>query len=265
MNVLQYKPARIIVSYFAYPGTTGLKEVDYKFSDMYATPPETQIFFTEKLWLLPNGFQCYTPPIELDGTKTYNRDPLYPINLACFNNPTKFSIPTIKTFANVLKALPESKLFLRYCYYRSSYYKESIIRLFVEQGVERERIDIGFDQLIDSLKSYNNIDIVLDPFPYNGGTISSGALYMNSPIITLAGTNYVSRVGVSLLSNIGLEKYIATTPEEYVQKVVDLARNKEELITLHQTIRLRMMNSDLGNAKSFTKHIEEAYIKMVNQ
>ena len=265
MNVLQYKPARIIVSYFAYPGTTGLKEVDYKFSDMYATPPETQDFFTEKLWLLPNGFQCYTPPIEIDGTKTYSREPGYPINLACFNNPTKLSIPTIKTFANVLKALPESRLFLRYCYYRSSYYKESIIRLFVEQGVQRERIDVGFDQLIDSLKSYNNIDIVLDPFPYNGGTISSEALYMNSPIVTLAGSTYVSRVGVSLLSNIGLEKYIAKTPEEYVQKVVDLARNKEELLTLHQTIRLRMMNSDLGNAKSFTKHIEEAYTSMINK
>ena len=262
MNILQYKPARIIISYFAYPSTNGLKEIDYKFSDKYATPPETQQYFTEKLYYLPNGFQCYTPPQDLVATKTYDRSK-YKIHLCCFNNPIKLSIPTIKVFSEILKQLPESKLFLRYCYYKSSYYKESIIRLFVKNGVERERIDAGFEPLTIALNSYNNMDIALDPFPYNGGTISSEALYMNTPFITLAGTNYVSRVGISLLSNLGLEKYIATTHEEYIQKVVDLARNESELKELHQSLRLRMLQTDLANPTTFTQHIEEAYIDMI--
>jgi protein O-GlcNAc transferase len=263
MNVLQYKPARIIISYFAYPSTNGLNEIDYKFTDKYANPPNTQKYFTEKLYYLPNGFQCYTPPQHIDGAKNYNRDPKYSINLCCFNNPIKLSIPTIETFSEIMKRLPQAKLVLRYCYYKSSYYKESIIRLFERYGVERIRIDIGFEPLLDALKAYNNIDIALDPFPYNGGTISSEALYMNTPFITLAGTNYVSRVGVSLLSNLGLEQYIAETREEYVEKVIKLANNMNELKTLHQTLRLRMLNSDLANATSFTKHIEEAYEDMI--
>ena len=109
------------------------------------------------------------------------------------------------------------------------------------------------------------MDIVLDPFPYNGGTISSEAIYMNTPIITLAGSSYVSRVGVSLLSNLGLEKYIANTKEEYVQKVIDLAHSPSELKELHQTLRIRMLNSDLANSVSFTKNIETAYKDMVNK
>ena len=271
MNLLQYKPARIQISYFAYPSTSGIKEIDYKFTDKYANPPETQKYFTEKLYYLPNGFQCYTPPEELDGTKNYTRNTSgtssgkYKIILGCFNNPIKLSIPTIDTFVMVLKELPEAKLVLRYCYYKSSYYRESIIKLFTSRGIERERIDIGHETLIISLNMYRNIDIVLDPFPYNGGTISSEALYMNSPIITMAGTNYVSRVGVSLLSNMGLEKYIATTPEEYVTKVVELARNEKELKELHQTLRIRMKNCDLANSISFTKHIEEAYEDMIKK
>lgn len=265
MALLQYKPARILVSYFAYPSTCGFKEMDYKITDIYATPPETQQFFTEKLYYMPNGFQCYTPPVELNATKDYTRDMKYTINLACFNNPKKLSSPTIETFAKILKKLPEAKLFLRYGYYKYSYLKETIVRQFMNHGIQRDQIDICNLELVDSLTQYNTMDIVLDPFPYNGGTISSEALYMNTPIITLAGTNYVSRVGVSLLSTLGMEKYIANTMDEYITKVVELARNQPELRELHSTIREKMKSTDLLNSKSFTKHLEDAYIDMIGK
>ena len=263
MNILQYKPARVLISYFAYPSTNGLKEIDYRFTDKYASPQETQKYFVEKFYYLPNGFQCYTPPVDIPSNKTYNRDK-YKIHLCCFNNPTKLSVPTINTFCEILKKLPESKLFLRYCYYKSSYYKETIIKLFTDRGIDKERIDIAYEPIVDALSLYNNMDIVLDPFPYNGGTISSEALYMNTPLITLAGTTYVSRVGVSLLSNLGLEKYIAYSIEEYIQKVIDLAHNESELKLLHQTLRFKMLNSDLANTISFTKNIESAYTDIMN-
>jgi len=264
INVLQYKPARIIVEYFAYPGTTGIKEIDYKFTDIYATPPSTQKYYTEKLYYLPNGFQCYTPPIEIESVKDYNRDK-YSIHLCCFNNPIKLSQPTIQTFAQILAKLPESKLFLRYCYYKSSYVTEVIYKQFQDLGIDRDRIDIGHLDLVNALLLYNKMDIVLDPFPYNGGTISSEAIYMNTPIITLAGTTYVSRVGVSLLSNLGLDKYIADSTSSYIQKVIDLARNPTELKNLHQTLRVRMLKSDLADSVKFTSNIEAAYVDMVKK
>ena len=109
------------------------------------------------------------------------------------------------------------------------------------------------------------MDIVLDPFPYNVGTISSEAIYMNTPLITLAGKTYISRVGLSLLSNLGLEKYIAYSIEEYIQKVIDLAQNESELKLLHQTLRFKMLNSDLANSVTFTKNIEAAYEDIINK
>lgn len=263
MNILQYKPARILVSYFAYPATTGIKEVDYKISDKYATPESTAKYFTEKLYLMPNGFQCYTPPIELEAVKNYNSRTTHKIHLCCFNNPSKLSPQVIKTFCDILKQLPEAKLFLRYCYYKSSFMREHMKRQFINNGISETQIDIAYDPLIQSLNSYNDMDIALDPFPYNGGTVSSEALYMNTPLITLEGSNYVSRVGVSLLSNLGLEKYIAKSKTEYINKVVELARNEKELKELHQTIRLKMLATDLGDSVSFTKHMEEAYMEML--
>jgi predicted O-linked N-acetylglucosamine transferase (SPINDLY family) len=263
INLLQYKPARILVSYFAYPETTGIKEVDYKISDKYATPPNTYKFYTEKIKLMPNGFQCYTPPTDLPGTKNYTRDK-YKINLCCYNNPSKLSPVVLDTFAEILKRLPEAKLYLRYCYYKSSFYKEHMYKLFENKGIARERIVVDFLPLSEALLTYNNMDIALDPFPYNGGTVSSEALYMNTPMITLEGENYVSRVGVSLLSNLGLTKYIAKNIEDYINKVVNLARSESELKELHNTLRTRMMNSDLVNSVSFTLNFEKVLNEMVD-
>ena len=263
INLLQYKPARILVSYFAYPETTGIKEVDYKISDKYATPPSTYKYYTEKIISMPNGFQCYTPPIDLPDGKNYNRDK-YKINLCCFNNPSKLTPEVLDTFADILKRLPEAKLYLKYCYYKSSFYQEHMYKLFENRGVGRERLDVNSLILSDSLLFYTNIDIALDPFPYNGGTVSSEALYMNTPIITLEGDNYVSRVGVSLLSTLGLQKYIAKTKEEYIQKVINLARSETELKELHSTIRKKMMKTDLLDSVSFTHNFEKIINELIN-
>jgi predicted O-linked N-acetylglucosamine transferase (SPINDLY family) len=180
------------------------------------------------------------------------------------NNIASFASGLIFTSAVVLKAAC-SKLFLRYLYYKSSFYRSYMLKIFTDAGIEEDRIDIALLPIENCLDLYNDMDIVLDPFPYNGGTISSEALYMNTPIITLAGTNYVSRIGVSLLSNLKLEKYIAYSYEEYIQKVIDLANNENELKKLHTTIRNKMLECDLGNSISFTKNIENAYIDIMNK
>jgi predicted O-linked N-acetylglucosamine transferase (SPINDLY family) len=262
MNLLQYKPAKILISYFAYPATNGLNEIDYRFTDKYASPAESQDYFLEKFYYLPNGFQCYTPPIEIDGNKNYSRDE-YKIHLCCFNNPIKLSIPTINVFCEILKNLPEAKLFLRYCYYKSSYYRNITMKLFTDRGINKNRLDIGFENIEGTLKLYKEMDIALDPFPYNGGTISSEAIYMNTPIITLEGTTYISRVGVSLLSNLNLDILIAKSTDEYISKVIELSRNENMLKLLHQTLRIKMLKSDLADSVSFTKHIETAYKDML--
>jgi predicted O-linked N-acetylglucosamine transferase (SPINDLY family) len=137
------------------------------------------------------------------------------------------------------------------------------MKLFNDRGIDKERIDIGYEQIVDALKLYNNIDIALDPFPYNGGTISLELLYMSTPMITLAGSTYVSRVGVSLLTNLGLEKYIANSTEEYIDKTVKLARNTSELKLLHQSIRLKMINSELFDSRKFTINIENGFKYML--
>jgi len=263
--LLKYKPARIIVSYFAYPGTSGFSEIDYKLTDHYTTPPELQKLYVEKLWCLPNGFQTYQNCFyQVQAQKRYNREDPYTIQLGYFNNPKKLSPTMIKIFSHILIMLPEAKLFFRYClFYNCAFYRTYLKQKFIKEGVKEEQISIALCANISNyLDSYNDIDISLDPHPYNGGMTSHESLWMNTPFITLEGNTYHSRVGVSLLSHMNMEKYIAKNKGEYIQKTVDLARSTEELHLLHKTIRSKMETISLGNPELFTRSLEEAYQQM---
>ncbi|MEK7412463.1 MAG: hypothetical protein AAB263_03985 [Planctomycetota bacterium] len=114
----------------------------------------------------------------------------------------------------------------------------------------------------DYLGTYGRIDIGLDPFPYNGCTTTCDALWMGVPVVTLAGVMSYSRFGVSLLSNLGLEEFIAVTPEEYVKKAVGLAKERKRLAALRAQIRPRMAAAVLCDAKAFAHGVEQAYRRM---
>ena len=111
-------------------------------------------------------------------------------------------------------------------------------------------------------RSYDAIDIALDPFPWPGGTTTCDALWMGVPPVTRTGATAVSRGGLSLLSNIGLAELVATSDEQYVSIAVNLARGLPRLAELRRTMRDRLRASPLMNAPRFVRHLEAAYRQM---
>jgi predicted O-linked N-acetylglucosamine transferase (SPINDLY family) len=106
------------------------------------------------------------------------------------------------------------------------------------------------------------VDIALDTFPYHGTSTTCDALWMGVPVVTLAGQSHVSRVGLSLLSNIGLPELVATTVDEYVGVAVNLATDRDRLKRLRLTLRERMQNSPLMDSPTFARNLEAAYRQM---
>jgi predicted O-linked N-acetylglucosamine transferase (SPINDLY family) len=125
----------------------------------------------------------------------------------------KVDEPVIECWAQILNRVPGSTLLLKYRWLSDSFVASDLRRRFEKYGVDPRRLVFGYSSAhYEYLLSYKDIDIALDPFPYNGGLTSSEALHMNTPIITLEGDDYVSRVGVSLLTKLGMgEKWIAKT------------------------------------------------------
>jgi predicted O-linked N-acetylglucosamine transferase (SPINDLY family) len=135
---------------------------------------------------------------------------------------------------------------------------------FQRHGIAENRIELQprIPAVAHHLAFYNRIDIALDTFPYNGATTTCEALYMGVPVVTLAGRTHASRVGVSLLSNVGLADLVAESTDEYKSIITGLADNVERLSSLRSSLRGIMAQSLLTDAKRFTGNLEKAYRDM---
>lgn len=262
ISLLKCKPARIIINYFAYPATYGIPEVNYKIADIHACPKSSEKYFVEKILRMPEGFQCYNCPfdIKLNKEMDYTK-----INFCCFNNPKKFSRKLIEIYSIIIKRVPNSKLYISHPLFDCNHLIKYYYSEFSKYGIKEDKLSIMHEGITQYLELYNKMHIALDPFPYNGGTISHEALYMNTPLVTIEGDTYVSRVGVSLLRNLGYHELIGKGINEYIEIAVKLAGDKERMKMYHTSIRERMEKTDLLNGETFVKHLEEKYSKILEE
>lgn len=262
LRVFSRKPAPVQVSYLGYPGTTGLRTMDYRLTDVQADPVGvSDSYYTEKLVRLENGFLCYEPPIEppCHGGAPARRNGF--VTFGSFNNLAKINGDVIHAWSDILRQLPSAKLVLKARGLGDPSGRTIVLSEFQRHGISEDRVEclghmIGVDQHFDA---YNRIDIALDTFPYNGTTTTCEALWMGVPVITLAGDRHVSRVGTSLLTTIGLTDCIADGREAYINLAVKLACDIDTLDRIRTGLRERMRNSALMDASRFCRTLERKY------
>jgi len=256
------KPAPVQVSWLGYPNTTGLSTIDYRIVDRYTDfPGSTEQFYTEKLFRMPETFLCYQPDRETPevGTSPFLNSGR--ITFGSFNNFAKETPDVLGLWAMILRNIPDSGLILKARSFVDRRTCDEVLRMFASHGIDSDRIELLSLEASFSghLGIYNRIDIGLDTFPYNGTTTTCEALWMGVPVITLAGNTHASRVGASVLTNVGIADLIAATPDEYVQNAVKLAVDIERLRSLREELRNMMKRSPLIDAGRFTGELEKFY------
>ncbi|MFN7085118.1 MAG: tetratricopeptide repeat protein [Burkholderiales bacterium] len=265
LAVFAHKPAPIQVTYIGYPNTTGLAAMDYRITDAYADPPGlTERFHTEQLVRLPQTFLVYAPPADSPEVAPPPLARKGHVTFGSFNNAAKVIPRVIALWSKILHAVPDSRLMLKHFAFHSAEAKERFQGLFAQNGIAADRIDLlDFVPTVSShLELYHEVDIALDPFPYNGTTTTCEALWMGVPVITLAGKVHAGRVGVSLLSNAGLAELIADSEEAYVRIAVELANDVQRLAGLRAAMRARLENCPLTDARALARALEAEYAKM---
>ncbi len=263
--VFAREPAPIQVTYLGYPNTTGMAAVDYRLTDAWADPPgENDKYYTEKLYRLPRGFLCYSPPVEAPYIEPLPLESNGHITFGSFNFPGKITPKVIATWACILNQVPGARLILKYRSFIDTSTCERYYQIFENQHIERHRIEfIGLTpSKAEHLSTYSRVDIALDTFPYNGTTTTCDSLWMGVPVIVLAGKRHAGRVGVSLLTQIGLDELIADSLEDYITLAIKLASNRDQLRLYRQTLREMLAKSHLCDGKSFTLEVEEAFRNM---
>jgi protein O-GlcNAc transferase len=265
MLLFARKPSPVQVSWIGYPATTGLSTMDYKIVDYYTDPPGmTEQFYTEDLMHLKDTFLCYMP--DKDCPEVGNLPALSSghVTFGSFNNFPKVSPEVLSLWAYILKTIPDSCLIMKSGSFFDWKTRQYVMDIFTQAGIEARRLELlsWISSKREHLSIYNSIDIGLDTFPYNGTTTTCEALWMGVPVITLSGDFHASRVGVSILSNIGLGNLAAKTEEDYSSTAVYLANHLERLRSLREGLRKRMTQSTLTDISRFIIDLEKAYRSM---
>lgn len=264
LQVMSFKPAPICISAIGWFNSTGLKTIDYFLCDKFTDPVGlNDDFFSEKILRLQHSHFCYMwhdAPTAVEAAPCTKNG--Y-ITFVSFNNFAKVTDETLRAWAKIINAVPNSKLYLKGKAFRTEFGINDAKERMTKAGLPLERMIIEADEQ-DYLKKYNLTDIALDTFPYPGGGTTCDALYMGIPVITLVGERHNGRFGYSLLHNMGLDELCTFSEEEYVQRAIELANDWDRVREYHLTLRRRMRQSPIMNDTIYMAEIETAYEKIWN-
>ncbi len=252
------KPAPVQVAWLAYPGGTGLDAMDYRISDPWIDPPGSgQSHYSEQTIRLPETWVCYDPLGECLSAIPRAEGP---IRFGSINNPCKLNDPLLRLWSRVMQAVPDSHLLLLAF---DSEHRHRLTEFFRTQGIAESRVEFFSRSLRkDYLRLYDQIDICLDPLPYNGITTTCDALWMGVPVVTLIGQTAGGRGAASILANAELKDLIADDPEQFVRLAFTLATDAPRLADLRKSLRDRFTRSPIMDAPRFAKAMEAAYRQM---
>jgi predicted O-linked N-acetylglucosamine transferase (SPINDLY family) len=268
IGVFARRAAPVQAYYLGYFASTGLTEMDYWIGDDIVTPPETDSHFSEQVWRLPRVSWSYdgkdAPPPD------WRPAPDNAVWIGSFNQLAKLTPATLSLWANILHALPEGRLLLKAKELADAGNRQRILDAMASHGVSEDRIELKDGSITPSWQAhmayYNRLDIVLDSVGAMGGVTSTcDALWMGAPIITLIGDRVTSRATAAIINAIGHPEWIAHSEDEYLDKVVALARNVEQRKALRASQRDQMARSPLCDAKGLATNLENAYVEMFNR
>lgn len=279
--VFARKPAPVQATWLGYVTTTGLATMDYRLTHADADPDGVDAFYSERLIRIPGTMWCYRPLAEMpDVAPAPFRRNGY-ITFGSFNRFSKVSDRVLEAWARILAAVQDSRLII--CLPEGTV-RQTVARFFSERGVAPERLFAYAKLQHDAFWALHaDVDIALDPFPFNGGTTTCETLWLGVPLVTCTGDSpeevqrrpahtgktgmhfparFASRMGYTFLNSLGLPELAAPNEDAYVEIAVALAKDRDRLEQLRLTLRSRMSSAPLTDELRFVKEVESAYRSM---
>jgi protein O-GlcNAc transferase len=251
-DLFRNKVAPVVISYLGYCNTSAFHTVDYKILDRITAPEgisdelhEEKILRMSKTYIvypkIPDIVRELEPPVVKNGFITF----------LVTNYPAKFTEEIYVAWSEILKRVPNSRIFFKYSNFTDIELQDKVRDKLVNLGIDSSRIDIkGFTET--HMDEYNKGDICLDTFPYCGTTTTMDALTMGVPTITIMGKVHHSRIGGLLNSLIEMPNLIAHDIHDYVEKAVDCANNVEFLKDFRVNCETWLDKSPIRDYQGFT-------------
>jgi predicted O-linked N-acetylglucosamine transferase (SPINDLY family) len=232
-------------TWLGYPATTGLPAMDFRIVDAASDPDDSGM--CERAVRVPGGFLAYAPEADAPLRARAGDGPVF----GSFNNLAKLSPATLALWARLLRETPNARLLLKARSFADPEVRAEIAGKFATRGVDRARVELrGF--AAEPLAPYAEIDVALDPLPYNGTITSFQALWMGVPVVTLPGRTHASRVGASILTHGGFADWVVRDEIGYIATAQRLAAERPD----RAGIRAKLASSPLFDGARLARAIE---------
>lgn len=258
LPVLAWRPAPIQLSWLGYFATTGLEQMDVFLADAISVPAEHRRHYSERVEYLPDTRLCFTPPADAPAVASLPAETA-PLTFGSFQPLRKINAAVLEAWAAILRRCPEARLRIQNADLDTPALRDHLQAQAAASGIDPARLSLhGAASRRQYLAQHGEVDLILDTFPFPGGTTTCEALWMGVPTLTLAGQTLVARQGASLLHAAGLADWIAHSPEEYVALAVAKAQQPAALAELRAALRARLPATPLFDAERFAERLLDA-------
>ncbi len=264
LDLFARRLAPLQITWGGYPGSTGLESMDHILADQVALPPEDRPYYTERPLYLPHGYVSFRPPADAPLVGSLPALTTGCITFGSFNTVQKLNSSTLALWGAVLRALPGSRLFLKSKGFDDPLVCSAFLEKLAAEGVSSDRILLeGYAPRRELLAAYHQVDIALDPVPYQGGVTVLEALWMGVPTLVLRGKRppFV-RHAESHLTQAGVADWIVASEDAYVATALAWGSNLAGLSTLRSRLRQQMAASPICDTVAFTRDLEAAFTQV---
>lgn len=257
LPVFARKPAPLQISWIGYPGTTGLRAMDYYFADRHWLPAARfSRSFTEKLAYLPDRW-AFEPHSEAPSVSTLPALASGRLTFGSFNRAEKIGEATVLLWSRLLRDMPETRMVVGGIRLESQ--RRALSAAFEAAGIAAERLTFHRPgNMSTHLSLHRLVDLCLDTTPYNGGTTTLHALSMGVPTLTLAGDTPMAHAGAGILENLQLGAFVAADTDDFLAKVRYWSDHLDELAAIRLGMRARLRDSPVGRPDLIASHVEGA-------
>ena len=263
LQILRWKPAPIQATYLGFIGGVPLPELDYLLCDSFVIPPEEACAYLPRPLPIAWTYQANDTRRKIGGPVS-RHDAQLPEDrfvLTCFSRHYKITEELFAGWMKILQRVDDAVLWLAS---DNPWSRSNMLAVAARCGITPDRIIFAERTDPDLYMSRLRLgDLFLDTFPYNAGTVASDAIRMQLPLLTLCGRAFASRMAGSLLTAMGAQDGIATSIDDYVEKAIALAQDKERYRRYKALFTEDAWRNGIGDIARFTREFEDTMACLV--
>ncbi len=261
------RSAPVVVGWFNMYATTGMEGFDYLIGDAEVLQPGEETDYCEQIIRVSGSYLTFDVNYPVPPVKLRNMEPRA-LAFGALTSQYKITDQVVAVWSQILNGCPGSTLLIKNKQMASVKTQEHLAARFQKHGVAKERLKLqGPAPHYDFLRAYDDIDIALDTFPYNGGTTTTEAIWQGVPVLTFWGDRWASRTSASILRTAGLGEFVAADLQGYPEMAIRLGNDSGTLARLsglRKEMRQRLRGSSVCDTANFAKQMEEIYAGLLS-